>query len=66
MRRIDHLWRRDSMAEHVKQKLLRRIMSGEIPPGVRLAEMHIAHDLNTSQALEREALRELKAVERVR
>jgi DNA-binding GntR family transcriptional regulator len=54
------------MAEHVKQKLLRRIMSGEIPPGVRLAEMHIAHDLNTSQALEREALRELKAVERVR
>jgi DNA-binding GntR family transcriptional regulator len=62
---IDHPLRRDSMAERVKQELLRRIMSGELPPGARLVELRIAHDLNTSQGPVREALRELEAIELV-
>ena len=53
------------MAERVKQELLRRIMSGELPPGARLVELRIAHDLNTSQGPVREALRELEAIELV-
>jgi DNA-binding GntR family transcriptional regulator len=54
---------RDSMAERVKQNLLRRIMSGELPPGHRLVEMQIAHELNTSQGPVREALCELEGLE---
>ena len=55
--------RRDSMAERVKQELLRRIMQGELPPGARLVELQIARDLNTSQGPVREALRELEAMD---
>jgi DNA-binding GntR family transcriptional regulator len=62
---IDHSLRRDSMAERVKQELLRRIMSGELPPGTRLVELQIARDLNTSQGPVREAMRELEALELV-
>jgi DNA-binding GntR family transcriptional regulator len=54
---------RDSMAERVKQELLRRILQGDLPPGKRLVELQIARDLNTSQGPVREALRELEAMD---
>lgn len=54
---------RDSMADRVKQNLMQRIMSGELPPGHRLVELQIAHELNTSQGPVREALRELESLE---
>lgn len=60
-----HALRRDSMAERVKQELLRRIMHGELAPGTRLVELQIARDLNTSQGPVREALRELEAMDLV-
>ena len=53
----DHALQRDSMAERVKQDLLRRIMSGELPPGARLVELQIARELNTSQGPVRESKR---------
>src|ERR1700744_1759278 len=56
---------RDSMADRVKQNLLRRIMSGELMPGTRLVELHIAKELNTSQGPVREALCELEGLELV-
>lgn len=59
------LLRRDSMAERVKQILLQRIMSGVLPPGARLIELHIARELNTSQGPVREAIRELEGLELV-
>lgn len=60
-----HALRRDSMAERVKQELLRRIMEGELVPGARLVELQLARDLNTSQGPVREALRELEAMDLV-
>ena len=65
MANSQHLLKRDSMAEQVKQELLRRIMHGELPPGTRLVELQIARDLNTSQGPVREALRELEAMDLV-
>src|ERR1700728_608191 len=56
---------RDSMADRVKQDLLRRIMSGDLPPGTRLIELQIARELNTSQGPVREALCELEGLELV-
>jgi DNA-binding GntR family transcriptional regulator len=53
------------MADRVKQNLLRRIMSGELMPGTRLVELHIAKELNTSQGPVREALCELEGLELV-
>ncbi|HWZ49941.1 MAG TPA: GntR family transcriptional regulator [Granulicella sp.] len=61
----DHALQRDSMAERVKQDLLRRIMSGELRPGTRLVELQIARELNTSQGPVREALCELEGLELV-
>jgi len=61
----DHALQRDSMAERVKQELLRRIMNGELPPGSRLVELQIARELNTSQGPVREALCELEGLELV-
>jgi DNA-binding GntR family transcriptional regulator len=61
----DHALPRDSMAERVKQDLLRRITSGELQPGARLVELHIARELNTSQGPVREALCELEGLELV-
>jgi DNA-binding GntR family transcriptional regulator len=61
----EHTVQRDSMAERVKQELLRRIMNGELPPGSRLVELQIAHELNTSQGPVREALCELEGLELV-
>ena len=65
MAEITRPLRRDSMAERIKQDLLRRIMQGELAPGARLVELQIARDLNTSQGPVREALRELEAMELV-
>lgn len=65
MAEITHPLRRDSMAERIKQDLLRRIMQGQLAPGARLVELQIARDLNTSQGPVREALRELEAMELV-
>lgn len=61
----NHFLRRDSMAEQVRQELLRRIMSGDLRPGSRLVELQIARDLNTSQGPVREALRQLEGVDLV-
>src|SRR5271168_3662589 len=61
----DHALPRDSMAERVKQDLLRRITTGELQPGARLVELHIARELNTSQGPVREALCELEGLELV-
>ncbi len=65
MSNTDHALRRDSMAERVRQELLRRIMSGDLPPGTRLVELDVARDLNTSQGPVREALRQLEGVDLV-
>lgn len=54
---------RASMADRVKRNLMQRIMSGELPPGHRLVELQIAHELNTSQGPVREALCELESLE---
>src|ERR1700757_2222873 len=59
----DRSLHRESMAERVKQELMRRIMNGELPPGARLVELQIAHELNTSQGPVREALCELEGLE---
>jgi DNA-binding GntR family transcriptional regulator len=61
----DHALHRDSMADRVKQDLLRRIMSGDLSPGTRLIELQIARELNTSQGPVREALCELEGLELV-
>jgi DNA-binding GntR family transcriptional regulator len=60
-----HVLQRDSMADRVRQELLRRIMSGELRPGARLIELQIAKELNTSQGPVREALCELEGLELV-
>jgi DNA-binding GntR family transcriptional regulator len=61
----EHAVQHESMAEQVKRELLRRIMNGDLPPGSRLVELQIAHELNTSQGPVREALCELEALELV-
>jgi DNA-binding GntR family transcriptional regulator len=51
---------RTVLREQVKDILLQRIVSGELQPGERLVETRIAHELGTSQAPVREALRDLE------
>ena len=51
---------RTVLREQVKQILLERIIKGELAPGDRLVETRIAHELGTSQAPVREALRDLE------
>lgn len=51
---------RTVLREHVKERLLERIMRGELQPGERLVETRIAQELGTSQAPVREALRDLE------
>ncbi len=51
---------RTVLREQVKDVLLQRIASGELEPGERLVETRIAHELGTSQAPVREALRDLE------
>jgi len=51
---------RTVLREQVKDLLLQRIASGELKPGERLVETRIAAELGTSQAPDREALRDLE------
>ena len=54
--------KRTSTREHIKQLLLERILDGTYKPGERLIELHIANELQTSQAPVREAFRYLEAL----
>jgi DNA-binding GntR family transcriptional regulator len=51
---------RTVLREQVKEILLERILRGELVAGERLVETRIAHELGTSQAPVREALRDLE------
>jgi DNA-binding GntR family transcriptional regulator len=51
---------RTILREQVRDLLLERILSGVYPPGSRLVETRIAHELSISQAPVREALRDLE------
>ncbi len=53
---------RASLAAQIRERLVERILSGELKPGDRLVEMRIAAQMQTSQAPVREALRELQAM----
>lgn len=46
----------------IRDGLVRGIISGEIPPGERIVEMHLAKEYGTSQGPVREALRELEVL----
>lgn len=50
----------------VKRILSERILSGELAPGTRLRELHLASDFKLSQSPVREALRELETMGLVR
>lgn len=50
---------RTPLREQVKELLIERIVTGVYEPGERIIETRIAHELGTSQAPIREALREL-------
>jgi DNA-binding GntR family transcriptional regulator len=50
---------RTVLREQVKELLIGRIIRGELGPGAPLVETRIAHELGTSQAPVREALRDL-------
>ena len=50
---------RNVLSAQVKDRLLRSIIEGELPPGSRIIETRIARQLGTSQAPVREALRDL-------
>lgn len=57
---------RESTAAQVRRILTDRILNGELAPGTRLREMHIASEFKISQGPVREALRELEAAGLVR
>ena len=50
---------RSVLSAQVKDRMLRWILEGELPPGSRIIETRIARELGTSQAPVREALRDL-------
>jgi len=50
---------RSVLSAQVKDRLLRWILEGELPPGSRVIETRVARQLGTSQAPVREALRDL-------
>jgi DNA-binding GntR family transcriptional regulator len=50
---------RSVLSAQVKDRLLRWIIEGELPPGARVIETRVARQLGTSQAPVREALRDL-------
>lgn len=52
---------RESTSARLRTLILQRIMDGQYPPGLRLKELQLAREFNTSQAPVREALRELEA-----
>jgi DNA-binding GntR family transcriptional regulator len=51
---------RSNLREQIKGVILQRILDGEYPPGARIVETRIAHELGVSQAPVREALRDLE------
>ena len=51
---------RSNLRERIKDVILQRILDGEYPPGARIVETRIAHELGVSQAPVREALRDLE------
>jgi DNA-binding GntR family transcriptional regulator len=51
---------RSNLRAQIKDVILQRIVSHEYPPGARLVETRIAHELGVSQAPVREALRDLE------
>lgn len=53
---------RSVLADQVRDRLLEGILSGRYPPDSRIVETHVAHELGTSQAPVREALRALEAI----
>lgn len=53
---------RTCMRDRIRALVAARISSGEYPPGMRIKEMALAADCNTSQAPVREALRDLEAL----
>ena len=50
-----------TLSAQVREYILTKILNGEFKPGERLIEMKIAHQMQTSQAPVREAIRELEA-----
>ena len=50
-----------TLSGQVREYILTKILNGEFEPGERLIEMKIAHQMRTSQAPVREAIRELEA-----
>ena len=50
-----------TLSGQVREYILTKILNGEFEPGERLIEMKIAHQMQTSQAPVREAIRELEA-----
>lgn len=56
---------RSLLREHIRDEIMARILSGELQPGERLLEMHLAREFGSSQAPVREALRELEAMQYV-
>ena len=50
-----------TLSGQVREYILTKILNGEFEPGERLIEMKIAHQMHTSQAPVREAIRELEA-----
>ena len=53
---------RDCLRAQIRRVLVQRIVDGTYRPGVRLVELQIAKEFNTSQGPVREALRELEAL----
>jgi DNA-binding GntR family transcriptional regulator len=53
---------RSCLRQEIRDALVRRILEGELKPGDRLVELHLAEEFQTSQAPVREALRELEAL----
>lgn len=54
--------KRQSTRDFIKEVLLERIVDGTYAPGMRLLELQIAQELQTSQGPVREALRDLEAL----
>ena len=53
---------RSVLSEQVKDRLLKQIVDGDLPPGSRIVETKVAKEFGTSQAPVREALRALSSL----
>lgn len=51
-----------TLAGQIRERLVARMIAGDLQPGDRLIEMRIAKEMGTSQAPVREALRELEGL----